>query len=454
MKSIRLFFLIISLFFLAFTCTREIPAVDKTGTEDTLTEGQKALAVVCFNGITILNDSMKEMMFIPVEDSIHSVSFNRHIFMQGKSTFEINLRNFELSDLGIIPESRDVAFIPEGRILLLKNAVIMNTKYSQSTLLKSEVPLTKIYTNPYHKYVYALDSLGYLYSIDYETRILKKKSFTGDIQNIGFHRFGSRIYINTYNNFMICDFETLNIIYKNNNSMLAYTETPLNNAAVLQINSRNILNSVNYKEIAHINFQDSICDIIANSDSLFALSDAMGKIFIYSGRKKLRTYDLKSSNIQMLSFDNNIIMINDSILKMVFSDRDSIINIDSIIDPVYSLLFTAPDSMPEQFVVADKSTFIEEVEKEIKKNTYYTVQLHSFTDITSAKNAESSAKDKIQKNIVFVKKAVVKNSEYYRVYAGKFTNREEAENLRELLIKIGYTSDIFVTAIYYENIVK
>lgn len=442
-------------FALILSCSSE-QAIEtiESGTEDTLTDGARSYAVVLTDRVVILDDSLNEMLFIPVDDSIDDVSFNRHLFLRGMMSHEINLSNFSITSSQIMSESRKTAFIPDGKIILLKNALLMNTNFSQATLLKSETPLMDVYVNPYHKYVYVLDSLGYLYAIDYESRILKKKTYAGNVSNIGFFRYGSRLYINTDKDFSVCDFETLSIIYKRSSPLIAFTETPGNNISVLVTGYHTItlLNNVSYTETGSIGFRDSIRSIISNDDSLYSVLDSRGRVFIFNKAREIKRMELNIS--AFLNFRGNVLMASAPHLIMIYIDSDSVHAIESVVNPLFGVTFTAPDSVPKQYTQADKTRFIEEIEKETLKHTFYTVQLHSFTDLAHARQSASEDRTKILKNDVFLKKATVKKKEYYRVYAGKFSTREEAENLREYLLNIGFTSDIFVTAIYYENIIK
>lgn len=454
LTSIKYFFIILFVI-LIVSCSRENAIiVTESGTEDTLSEGINAYAVVMENSMIVLDDSLGEMITIPLEDSITSVSFNKHLFLTGSMYHEINLSNFSITSSPVMSESKKTVFIPDGKILMLKNSLLMSTKFSQATLLKSESPLIDVYVNPYHKYVYVLDSLGYLYSIDYENRILKKKTYAGAVKSIGFFRYGSRLYINTDKDFSVCDFETINIIYKRTSPLIAYTETPKNNVSVLVTGPRTItlLNNINYSETGNIGFHDSICGMISNDDSLYSIADSRGRLFVFSEAKELLRMDLNIN--EFLDFTGNVLVASTPALTMIYIDRDSIYTVDSLVDPLFARTFNAPDSVPSQYTKADKTRFIEEIEKETSKHTFYTVQLHSFTDLDHAKQSAYSDRDKILKNDVFVKKATVKKKDYYRVYAGKFSTREEADNFREYLLNIGFTSDIFVTAIYYENIIR
>ncbi len=424
--------------------------------KDTLLLEQKAFTIITEKGINIINDSLYQEVFIPFDEPVKYCQLNRNLFLYGKYYYEFNTTSFVLNKIGEIPVAEHIVFIPEGRIVLLKNSVIMNSKYNQFTLLSNEMSLVNIWINPFHKYVYTLDSLGYLYSVDYERRILRKKIFTGPIKMMNFFRYGSRIYLNLDNSFLICDFETLNIIYKKNASVINFTEIPLKNMAIIQTlpNAIEGISSIDYKTVFHLSFNDTIDDIKTNGDSLFLLLSNKGEISLFSGNKKIRQLETTSPVSKILLFNDNYIIYQNKQLYAYDVFTDTIILLSETPDALYAFAFDAPDSIPKNIKTQSRINYIEEIEKEIKKKTYYSVQLHSFTNITSAKNSMKKDKDAIMKQSVFIKKAIVKKKDYYRVYAGKFDSREDADALKELLLKMGYTKDIFVTAIYYENIIK
>ncbi len=452
----KLFPLILFVSLSFIQCNKPAKIIPIEETQDTLLIEQKAFTIISEKGINILNDSLYQEVFIPFDEPVKYCQLNKNLFLYGKYYYEFNTASFVLNKIGVIPDAEHIVFIPEGRIILLKNSVIMNSRYNQYTLLSNEMSLVNIWINPFHKYVYALDSLGYLYSVDYERRILRKKIFTGAIKKINFFRYGSRMYLNLDNSFLICDFETLNIIYKKNTSVINFTEIPLKNLAIIQSLSNAIegISSIDYKTVFQLSFSDTINDIKSNGDSLFLLLSNKGEVSLFSGNKKIKQLETVSPVSSILLFDDNHLIYQNEHIYAYDMLTDTTVLLSKKANALYAFAFEAPDSIPKNIKTQDKINYIEEIEKEIKKRTYYSVQLHSFTNITSAKNSMKKDKDAIMKQSVFIKKAIVKKKDYYRVYAGKFNSREEADALRELLLKMGYTNDIFVTAIYYENIIK
>ncbi|MFO8062043.1 MAG: SPOR domain-containing protein [bacterium] len=462
MTGIRqhIFHILIALFLLA-GCSSETVSTPEENLNVEKGKERYAYIFITPTSIKVLNDSLKEHSLLNISDTIFEAQIDNNIYLRGRDIYKFSLDNFTITKMGNIPEGiSDVAFTETGSIFLFDHEIVMKNEYSQAVLLKSDNKLVSLWKNPYHPYVYALDSLGYLYSIDYNRRILKKKIFAGNVRSIDFYKLGTRIYVLTPKTFLLLDYETLNIIYEKKQYLTDVAETPSSGFMYL-IDNKNkkidVVSSINYSDAGAISLLDTVIDIASNRDSSVCIIEADNdKLKCYKANKRTGVIKMNFEPDSIFHYNDTIVFLhaNDSVYYGSEGSRTftSLLSSDSIL-AMFS--FRIRDSLPSAIEESEPEEYdLFKEEEVIRDNTYYSIQIRSFRDIDAAKKAADEDRQKIINHSVFIKKAIIETVPYYRVYAGKFASKKDAENLKELLIKIGYSRDILIRPIYDKDIIQ
>lgn len=455
-----IFPILIALFVLA-GCSSETVSIKEESLNIEKGRERYAYIFITPTSIKVLDDSLREHSLLNINDTIFEAQIDNNIYLRGRDIYRFSLDNFTITKISNIPEGiSDVIFTETGPVFLFDHEIVMKNEYSQSVLLKSDNKLISLWKNPYHPYVYALDSLGFLYSIDYKRRILKKKIFAGDVRSMDFYKLGTRIYLLTMETFLLLDYETLNIIYEKKQYLTDVAETPSSGFMYLVDNANkriDVVSSINYTETGAISLLDTIVDIASNRDSSVCIIEANSdELKCYKANRRTGVMNMNFEPDSIFHYNDNIVFIhaNDSVYYGTEGSGKfiSLLSSDSILA---MFTFRIRDSLPSAIEEEEPEEYdIFKEEKLIRDNTYYSIQIRSFRDIDKAKKAAGEDRKKIINQPVFIKKAIIETVPYYRVYAGKFSSKNDAENLKELLIKIGYSRDILIRPIYDKDIIQ
>ncbi len=407
------------------------------------------------NKLLLLNDSLDLLDSFLLNDTIRNFYNRDNIYITGKKYYIISKNNFQIIQKDNELEE-NIPINEEKNIFVLNNEVLIKTKYKQNSLIKIDTTISKVWMNPLHNYIYILDSKDYLYSINFEENILKRKIFIGKIRKLQFEKLGTRVYIITNNSFIILDYETLNIIYEQKGIFNKFSENNKYNQLYLlrKEHSIDIISSINYNLLKSIN-RKNIKSIISNNDSLTVILYEKSNLDIFSN---------KNIFITSLSFSpDSIVFFHDKYLGLSYKDTLLLFNVltkhickklpGKNFLHIFPILIDSINKNYTTFLINKNQKKINLIEKKEIEH-FYTVQIYSFADMFSAQKAVEKEQKKNPDIKFFIKKYKKGKEKIFRVYAGRFESKKNANNFRKILISKGYKNDIFSTYISSENIIE
>lgn len=429
-------------FLLAFCSKNAGPAGEEAKKEHV----SRMFTVTFENHMEFFDDSMFPAGSIDLPVSVNTVQQDIDLYLIGKRIYSFSPAKRSIRYLlDEEPNASDIIYGDYSRIMLFGNSLILKDAYRQENLLKTDVPLTGMWKNPFHNYVYVQDSSGYLYSIDYEHSILKRRVYTGHIDMLDFYKKGSRLFVSTDESYILLDYETLNVLFEDKKVYNRFAECHGINRIFMLNNSGlsiDLLNSVSFKNEGSINLSSPAMDMVSNGDSLLAIITDNGKrLSVFRSKKLIK--DTTTTDIM-----NNI---------LAFSDDDMLIKSDTILyhynvsNGTVSILTSGKHLIGVSVFSSEEpdidDIFVEHADMEednMLPETFYSVQIYSVDNKSGAQGLVTDNARKLKSEDVFFKEAVVSGKTYYRVYAGVFTDRADADKYRESLITKGYSDDILV----------
>lgn len=392
------------------------------------------------------DDSMFPAGNTDLPAQVNSIQRDNDLYLVGKRIYSFSPAKRSIRYLlDAEPNASDIIYGDYSRIMLFGNSLILKDAYRQENLLKTDVPLMGMWKNPFHNYVYVQDSSGYLYSVDYEHSILKRRVYTGHIDMLDFYKKGSRLFVSTDESYILLDYETLNVLFENKKHYDDFAECQGINRIFMLDNDGlciDMLNSVSFRNEGRINISSPAADMTCNGDSMLAIISGNGTRLSVFRSKKLVKDTVTADTL------NNI---------LAFSDVDLLIKSDTILyhynvlSGVMSILTSGRNIIGVSIFSSEEpdveDIFVEHIDTEkdnLLPETFYSVQIYSVDNKSGAQGLVTDNARKLKSEDVFFKEAVVSGKTYYRVYAGIFTDRADADKYRESLVSKGYSDDILV----------
>lgn len=411
------------------------------------------------DGYSIVDNDMKIVRSTSIDDSISSYMINEErISLSGKRIYDVSLKTGNL--LSSEPNTLNAGFvsIKNGYAEITGRSIVFNEKSRQFILFSSADPLTEVWRNPAHNYIYASDSLGYLYAIDFEKRILRKRLYAGRIKQLCFGNNGSRIFIVSDKSLLVLDFETLNIIYEAKGEYAAVY--PFNRGNVFYLlsedsSSIDIISSRKYKSIKRMKISSGCSSIVTDRDSLLFFFDSGSGIgYVMENGKKRNSIRLSSLSgmTPLLFHSGRVFFASDTSLARYDIKNDSIAAVST---GKKRPLFVYPYAKKVQQKSNQTQEAAKKTEDSIEKQgpaktsdeVFFTVQMMSFKDKSGAEAYRDKLKKEYSGAAVFLEDTEINGTEYTRVCIGKFKTKAEAENLAETLKRRGGYKDLIIKKI-------
>jgi len=439
-------------FFIAFLivtgCTRVNEKEKKEKDEEKKDTLKYAYMITSDKGYCIADENLVMEKDVRLNDSIISIRLNdNEVSLVGKNIFEISMKTGNV--INSFPNVMDRFFvaIKNGYAEIAGKNVVFREKNKQFILFSSSNPLKEIWRNPSHDYLYVSDSLGYIYALDFEKRILRKRLYAGEIKDFTFGNTGSRIFIVSKKSLLVLDYETLNIIYEVKGEFSAVY--PFNRSDVFYLlnadsTSLQTISSRKYKNLKSFKVGKDFKSILSDGDSLLLLfNESKGEAGIFfNGRKVLHFRNDSIAGFEPVVFHENILFLSSdsTIAKYDLQNR----NVKKTIIKNCSPIFVYP------FLKSRSSLKIQPVSEIKKKDTvenkivepsgpFYSVQLMSFKDKKSAESYIEKMKREYSGAKVFSLDTIIKDINYTRVYIGRYATKDEAKGLAETLkLRSGY----------------
>ncbi len=135
------------------------------------------------NSYQVFNEKYEQVRREDFTDTIIGASiFEKTLYILSSSLYSVNLSNLQISNRGQIinlPSSDRVISNRQGVIFISGENLVFKDKSKEQYLLSCDSPIKNMWENPYHNYIYCIDSLGFLYAIDLQTKTLKRRFFIG-----------------------------------------------------------------------------------------------------------------------------------------------------------------------------------------------------------------------------------------------------------------------------------
>lgn len=421
-------------------------AKEKLGTA----EKSRFFVLSSIHKLQFFDDSLFPAGTIGLPSEINRVQQETDLYLIGGSVYSFSPSKKSIRFLFESEKKTDeIIYGDFNKIIMLDNSVIIKDSYGQSNILKTDAPLTGMWKNPYHNYVYVQDSTGYIYSLDYDHSVLKRRIYSSPVKNLFFYKKGTRLFISTEKSFMLLDYETLNLLFEEKKTYNAFCECSglsrlymLNNEAL----SIDMLNSITFRNEGKINISSPAVDMSCNEDSMLALLMQDGKrLYVFKSKKMIKDTVFTFPAQRILGFfDKDIILISDTIIYHYNLSNGIMSILCSQKDVIEMNMFHIEGDAPVENIYVEPGNKTEKNVTGNKKGTVYSVQIFSLDNEPAAKTLVAVNKKKIGIDDVFIKSADVGGKTFFRVYAGKFDTKAEAETFKKTLLTKGFADDILI----------
>jgi len=443
---------ILFFFFLAVLivtgCTRESIKEKKEKEEEKTDTLKYAYIIVSDKGYCIADENLVMEKDVRLNDSIFSIRLNDdEISLVGKNIYEISMKTGNIINNGQNEMDSFFAAMKNGYAEIVGKNVVFREKNKQFILFSSSNPLKEIWRNPSHDYLYVSDSLGYIYALDFEKRILRKRLYTGQIKDFTFGNIGSRIFIVSKKSLLVLDYETLNIIYEVKGEFSAVY--PFNRSDVFYLlngdsTSLQTISSRKYKNLKSFKIGKEFKSILSDKDSLLLLfneSKGEGSVF-FNGRKVLNFENDSLLGLVPVVFHESALFLssNSTIARYDIKNRSFKKTTIKNCSPYFVYPFLKKrSSIKTQYVAEIKKKDTIENKIIVASGPFYSIQLMSFKDKTSSESYIEKMKREYSGAKVFSLDTVIKGENYTRVYIGRYATKDEAKGLAETLkLRSGY----------------
>jgi len=397
------------------------------------------------NSYQVFNEKYEQVRREDFTDTIIGASiFEKTLYILSSSLYSVNLSNLQISNRGQIinlPSSDRVISNRQGVIFISGENLVFKDKSKEQYLLSCDSPIKNMWENPYHNYIYCIDSLGFLYAIDLQTKTLKRRFFIGRLNSFSFMKYGTRILAVTDKSFLVLDYETLNIIFERKDFFTEAISFETNDLMFLYSGIDKkcwIYSNIDYKKIKDFITNENDLSLFTSDDSLILLFSKLKKTMtLFNREKKIAKKTVKmEGDLSMLLFEGEKVYLkNDSFVFVYDMKNDS----SKKIGHFPKLLAMKPFLLEKKIIATAVDTSAEK-----KKTEIYSIQVYALSNKDYAGEMADQLKDKLQTGNVFVSDTVFAGKTVFRVFIGKFESKEEADLLREELVRKGFGRDIMV----------
>ncbi len=367
----------------------------------------------------------KEKVYVMTSDSKISI-FNKKLF-----NIEYNFSfNQPPTLMKIISNERGFYYIS-------KNKLIYKDKQKEETVISVDTNFVQIFKNPFQNFLYIVDEKGFLYSIDFSRKILKRRFFVGDVLDIGFEKYGTRLIVVSSKTTLILDFETLNIIEEIKDfftNCYTFDKNPQFLLYSYADGRMFLYDGIKYTPMEKIEVKDKNSDIKSFSDSILIIhSKTRNNFDLFVNGRRTRKFNVKSeqeTRMVDLIFEKDLILAKDSLVLVynIFTDSFK--------------TYVIKEKIKGIRVVSEE--FEEKVEEKPQIKEFYTIQIYSLSNEISAKSEKERLKAKNPEDTIIVNDTTILDKKIYRLYLGLFENMDDASIKRDELIKRGYGRDIVI----------
>ncbi|MDD3803993.1 MAG: SPOR domain-containing protein [bacterium] len=448
MTKLRL--LLILLLLSVFSCSQKSPVESEPKRAEESKKKSYSI-IVSSDGYSVLNDNFEVVGKNVFPDTVlSSVLFEDKLYLLSSVIRIVNMNTMQVSQSmapGNKPTRNILIANRQGVIYISGTNLVFKDKTKEQFLLSGDSPITDVRENPYHSYVYCTDSMGFMYAIDLETKTLKRRFFIGRVKSFGFAKYGTRILAVTDKSFLVLDYETLNIIFEKKDFYSSALSLETSDLMFLYSGIDRkcwIYSNIDYKKKTDFTTDEKDITLHTADDSLMLLFSKERKTLTLFNREK-KVFRKRIQLDGTLSFldlrSDRALLMNDSLLFAVSLKSDSVRKIN------YYPKFVACHSLDSEDELKSKE---EEVRQSTLKNVY-SVQIYALSNVKYAQNMAEQVKTKTGTSDVFIADTTISGKVVFRVFAGKFAEREQADILREELIRKGYGRDILVKRIKVDD---
>ncbi|PIP14071.1 MAG: hypothetical protein COX48_02455 [bacterium (Candidatus Stahlbacteria) CG23_combo_of_CG06-09_8_20_14_all_34_7] len=442
MTKYSIFFIILLLF---ISCGN--PKKEDVKTEEKKTELNKLkyTIFVSSDGFSIYDEKFEAVKKNNFPETIISSSiFEKNLYIMGENLYSVNISNLQTSLIDRIDSkltNNKLIANRQGVIFISGNNLVFKERSKEQNFLSGDSPITNIWENPYHSYIYCYDSLGYLYVINFQTKTLRRRFFIGKIKSLNFAKFGTRILAVTDKSFLVLDYETLNIIFEKKDFFTDALSLETKDLMFLYsgINRKCwIYSNIDYKRKKDFTTNENDINLYTANDSLMLLFSKEKKtLTLFNRDNKISKKTVKINGIlDILYFDGEYAYLKSDSLVFVYA-----LKTDSLKRVGYfpKLLSMHSLTVEKAINVVNADTV-----KVSKNREVFSIQIYALSNKEYAYKMVEQMKTKIQNENVFVLDTILAGKTIFRVFAGKFESKEGADIFRDDLVKRGFGRDILV----------
>ncbi|HAF06816.1 MAG: hypothetical protein XD76_1249 [candidate division TA06 bacterium 32_111] len=372
------------------------------------------------------------LSFSDFKGRVYVMTSDSKISVFNKKLFDVEYRfSFKQPPtlMKVVPSER-------GFFYISKNKLIYKDKQKEETVISVDTNFVEIFKNPYQSFLYIVDEKGFLYSIDFIRKILKRRLFVGDVLDLGFEKYGTRLIVVSPKTTLILDFETLNIIEEIKDFFTnCYTFEKKPKFYLYSYSDGRIFlyDGIKYVPEEKFEVKDKSSDIKSFCDSILIIHSKTKNAFdLFINGKRTGKFNFKNQQeIEMkLIYGEDLVLTDDTLVMVYNIFKDS------------SRTYTVKERIKDIIVVDED--FKEKVDEKRQIKEFYTIQIYSLSNEISAKNEMERLKTKNPEDTIFVNDTTILDKKIYRIYLGFFENKNDASIKREELIKKGYGRDIII----------
>lgn len=444
MKKVKILFLILIFFTIFISCNKKVFVEEKkdSKTEKTL---DYYYLIVSDKDIEIYEKNMKLEKEYPFDFKIKKVfGYGEKIYIlsEEENLYLFN-RNLFSPEFSFIfkekPTIDDIAIISKGFYYISKNSFIFKDRNREVKVVSIDTSFLNLWKNPFHNFVYLLDENGFLYSIDIVRKILVRRLYIGNIRDLKFSKYGTRLIIAGENALYVLDYESLNIIDRKEDlftNVMTFQTNPLFYLYSSYDGRLLVFDGLKYSQLERINVKDRNSILNTFQDSLLLICSSKGIVDIFKKDKRLKELNLKNKPIE------NLLDVRDT--KIFFKSSEGILIYDMLKDSIKS--FKYPKSI-KYFEIFLKDISSQNQITETGQNEYYTIQIFSLTNEVSLSGEIERLKERNPSDTIFVSDTIIMDKKIFRIFLGLYSTFDQAEIKRDELIKKGYGRDILIKKI-------
>ncbi|MGE3062568.1 MAG: SPOR domain-containing protein [bacterium] len=414
-------------------------------------KNSKYSIIVSSDGYSLLDSSLE---VVKRESAIETITastlLEKRLYLLSSNLKIVNaftLQTVSSSKIFTAPSKPKIIANRQGAIFISGSDLVFKDKNKEHFLLSIDSPILQMYENPYHSYIYCTDSLGFLYAIDFVSRTLKRRFFIGKVNSFTFAKYGTRILAVTDKSFLVLDYETLNIIFEKKDFFTTALSFETGELMFLYSGMDKkcwIYSNIDYKKRSDFTTDESDISLFTADDSLMLLFSREKKtLTLFNKDRKVSKKRIKlEGELSLLEFNSDRVLLkNDSLVFSYNMKNDSIKKVGYYphFISVHSVLADAENEVSKEPVKEDVSRYV------------YSIQIYALSNSKYAEKITEEVKTKTGIADVFVSDTTIAGKVVYRVFAGKFNEREDSDLLREQLIRMGYGRDILVKRIKIDD---